>query len=74
MSRVGSKPVTVPDGVTITLANQALTAKGKLGELSMTRILEGTVLELGWAVHSHPSLSEMLKEAALGAQGRTIHM
>ena len=45
-----------------------------LGELSMTRILEGTVLELGWAVHSHPSLSEMLKEAALGAQGRTIHM
>jgi dihydrolipoamide dehydrogenase len=45
-----------------------------LGELSMTRLLEGTVLELGWAVHAHPSLSEMLKEAALGAQGRTIHM
>ena len=45
-----------------------------LGELAMTRILDGTVLELGWAVHSHPSLSEMLKEAALGAQGRTIHM
>ncbi len=45
-----------------------------LGELSMTQILEGTVLELGWAVHSHPSLSEMLKEAALSAQGRTIHM
>ena len=44
------------------------------GELSMTRILEGTVLELGWAVHPHPSLSEVLKEAALGAQGRTIHM
>ena len=36
MSRVGSKPVTVPDGVTITLANRALTAKGKLGELSMS--------------------------------------
>ncbi len=45
-----------------------------LGELSMTRLLEGTTLELGWAVHAHPSLSEMLKEAALGAQGRTIHM
>ncbi len=45
-----------------------------LGELSMTRILEGTVLELGWAVHAHPSLSEMLKEAALGVQGRAIHM
>ncbi|MEE8466783.1 MAG: dihydrolipoyl dehydrogenase [Dehalococcoidia bacterium] len=45
-----------------------------LGELSMTRLLEGTILELGWAVHAHPSLSEMLKEAALGAQGRAIHM
>ena len=41
-----------------------------LGELSMTRLLEGTTLELGWAVHAHPSLSEMLKEAALSAQGR----
>ena len=45
-----------------------------LGELSMTRLLEGTTLELGWAVHTHPSLSEMLKEAALSAQGRSIHM
>jgi dihydrolipoamide dehydrogenase len=45
-----------------------------LGELSMTKLLEGTSLELGWAVHPHPSLSEMLKEAALSAQGRAIHM
>ena len=37
-----------------------------LGELSLTRLLEGTSLELGWAVHAHPSISEMLKEAALG--------
>ena len=45
-----------------------------LGELSVTKLLEGTTLELGWAVHPHPSLSEMLKEAALDAQGRAIHM
>ena len=45
-----------------------------LGELAMTKLLEGTSLELGWAVHPHPSLSEMLKEAALSAQGRAIHM
>ena len=45
-----------------------------LGELALTKVLEGTTLELGWAVHPHPSLSEMLKEAALSAQGRTIHM
>ena len=36
MSRIGNKPVTVPDGVTIELANSVLKAKGKLGELSMT--------------------------------------
>jgi dihydrolipoamide dehydrogenase len=45
-----------------------------LGELAMTKMLEGTTLELGWAVHPHPSISEMLKEAALSAQGRSIHM
>ena len=45
-----------------------------LGELSMTKMLEGTTLELGWTVHPHPSLSEMLKEAALSAQGRAVHM
>lgn len=44
-----------------------------LGELSLTRLLEGTSLELGWAVHAHPSISEMVKEAALGAEGRAIH-
>lgn len=45
-----------------------------LGELAMTKLLEGTTLELGWAVHPHPSLSEMIKEAALAAQDRVIHM
>ncbi|MBM3942963.1 MAG: dihydrolipoyl dehydrogenase [SAR202 cluster bacterium] len=45
-----------------------------LGELTMTRLLEGTTLEMGWAVHAHPTLSEMLKEAALSAQGRALHM
>jgi dihydrolipoamide dehydrogenase len=45
-----------------------------LAELSMTRYLEGTVSELGWLVHAHPSLSEALKEAALAAQGAAIHI
>jgi dihydrolipoamide dehydrogenase len=45
-----------------------------LGELSLAKVLEGTTLELGWAIHPHPSISEMLKEAALSAQGRAIHM
>ncbi|MFB3097735.1 MAG: dihydrolipoyl dehydrogenase [Dehalococcoidia bacterium] len=45
-----------------------------LGELALTKLLEGTSLELGWAVHAHPTISEMLKEAALDAQGRALHM
>jgi large subunit ribosomal protein L6 len=35
MSRVGKNPVAVPSGVTVTLAGQTLSAKGKLGELKL---------------------------------------
>ena len=45
-----------------------------LAELSIARLLEGTTQELGWMVHSHPTLSEAVKEAALAADGRSIHM
>ena len=45
-----------------------------LAELSMTKLLEGTTLELGWMVHSHPTLSEAIKEAALAADGQAIHI
>jgi large subunit ribosomal protein L6 len=35
MSRVGKNPVAIPSGVTVDIAGQTLTAKGKLGTLSM---------------------------------------
>lgn len=35
MSRVGKNPVTIPTGVTATLAGQILVVKGKLGELKL---------------------------------------
>ncbi|MGQ0568970.1 MAG: dihydrolipoyl dehydrogenase [Armatimonadota bacterium] len=44
-----------------------------LAEGVATRYLEGTVLELGSAVHSHPTLSEAVKEAALDAMGRVLN-
>jgi len=44
-----------------------------LGELSLARLLEGTSSELGWLVHPHPTISEMVKEAALDADGEAIH-
>ena len=36
MSRIGKKPVTVPDGVEVTLSGQNVAAKGPKGELSVT--------------------------------------
>ena len=45
-----------------------------LGEVAMTKLLEGTTAELGWLVHPHPTISEMLKEAALGVDGEAIHI
>ena len=34
MSRIGNNPISVPEGVTIDIANNAITVKGKLGELT----------------------------------------
>ena len=45
-----------------------------LGEMSLARLLEATSLDLGWVVHPHPSLSEAIKEAALAADGKQIHI
>ena len=45
-----------------------------LGELSLARLLESTTKELGWLVHPHPTISEMIKEAALAADGQAIHI
>ena len=45
-----------------------------LGELTLTRLLEGTTTELGWLVHPHPTISEVVKEAALASEGQAIHI
>jgi dihydrolipoamide dehydrogenase len=44
-----------------------------LPEGVLGRALEATVLEIGQAVHAHPTLSEAVKEAALAALGRAVH-
>src|SRR5689334_17315516 len=50
MSRIGKHPVAIPDGVAVDLAGQILTAKGRLGSLSLAvsgevtaRIADGAV-------------------------------
>jgi large subunit ribosomal protein L6 len=40
MSRIGKNPVPVPSGVTVNVSGQQVTAKGKLGELSVVLVDE----------------------------------
>ncbi|MCH7485895.1 MAG: 50S ribosomal protein L6 [Proteobacteria bacterium] len=40
MSRIGQLPVPIPDGVTVEIAGQLVTAKGKLGEAVITLMPE----------------------------------
>ncbi len=44
-----------------------------LGEASLGRLLETTTAQIGAAVHPHPTLSEIVKEAALAVSGEAIH-
>ncbi len=44
-----------------------------LGEATISALLEATNVELGYAVHAHPTLSEAVKEAALAVTGEAIH-
>jgi dihydrolipoamide dehydrogenase len=44
-----------------------------LGEATLGAVLETTPVELGYAVHAHPTLSEALKEAALAVSGEAVH-
>ena len=45
-----------------------------LGEIAITKFLEGTNEELGFVTHPHPTISEALKEAALAATNQAIHI
>ena len=45
MSRIGQKPITVPEGVEITVDGQDVKAKGKLGEISQ-RVHDEVIVKL----------------------------
>jgi dihydrolipoamide dehydrogenase len=45
-----------------------------IGEFSLARSLESTPFELARSVHPHPTLSEVVAEAALNVEGHAIHM
>ncbi len=44
------------------------------GEFSLAISMEMTPAEIGHAIHAHPTLTEVVQEAALGAIGEAIHI
>jgi dihydrolipoamide dehydrogenase len=49
-------------------------ANDLLGEATMVALLEATTIEVGFAVHAHPTMAEAIKEAALAVDGEAIHI
>jgi dihydrolipoamide dehydrogenase len=45
-----------------------------ISEAGLAMILNATAWEIGMTIHPHPTLSEILGEAALAVEGRAIHM
>ncbi|MGZ8481792.1 MAG: dihydrolipoyl dehydrogenase [Candidatus Limnocylindria bacterium] len=45
-----------------------------LAEPTLARLVEGTVAEIAMSVHAHPTLTEILAEAALAVDGAAIHV
>ena len=55
MSRIGKSPITVPEGVTVEIKDNVITAKGKLGELTQTYADVEITIEDGTITLSRPS-------------------
>ena len=49
-------------------------ASDLLSEVVLAMEYRGSSEDIGITVHSHPTLSEAVKEAALGVLGRSIHI
>jgi dihydrolipoamide dehydrogenase len=45
-----------------------------LAEPTLARLVEGTAAEIAMSVHAHPTLTEVLVEAALAVDGAAIHV
>jgi large subunit ribosomal protein L6 len=71
MSRVGKHPVAVPSGVEVSLSGQAITVKGKLGELSTTLPPEVAVTREGDNVWVRPR-SESNRARAMWGTSRSV--
>ncbi|MBL8659584.1 MAG: 50S ribosomal protein L6 [Rhodospirillales bacterium] len=71
MSRIGKHPVTVPSGVTVSLANDRVTAKGRHGELSATLMDEVVVTHEGDEIVVRPR-DDSSRARAMWGTARTV--
>ena len=58
MSRIGNNPVAIPEGVTVTVADNTLTVKGALGELTQDFSAVDIKVEEGQVLVTRPSESK----------------
>jgi large subunit ribosomal protein L6 len=73
MSRLGKQPITIPAGVTASLADGVLTVKGPKGELSRTFRPEVTVSLVDGIVTLAPKPGNSLAVALWGTYAAHIH-
>ncbi len=71
MSRIGKNPVAIPEGVSVDLAGQTLTAKGRLGTLSLVVSSEVTATIAEGAVTIAPK-SETKRARAMWGTTRAL--
>ena len=71
MSRIGKNPVAIPEGVAVDLAGQILTAKGRLGALSLAVSNEVTATIADGAVTIAPN-SETKRARAMWGTTRAL--
>jgi len=72
MSRIGKNPVTIPEGVTVTLEPTVFRAKGKLGELQMPLTKNVTVKHEGNQITVTPNGKEKTARMMWGTTKRLI--
>jgi large subunit ribosomal protein L6 len=71
MSRIGKHPVPVPSGVSVSLANGRLTAKGRYGELAASLMEEVVVSHEGEAISVRPR-DDSSRARAMWGTARTM--
>ncbi len=68
MSRIGSKPIEIPDGVDVTLAGDDVTIKGKNGQMSLRLVPEVTASQEDGSVVVKPRDDSKRARAMWGLQ------